>query len=214
MSYLNNNTIVVDSILTKRGRELMAQGKLKVTKFALADDEVNYSLYNLTHPSGSDYYAEAIEGLPVLEAFPDGTKSMKYKLITLPKGSSIVPIVSVAATSISLGYNAQHIITPSTINNLNSTLGYTATLSDSTYVKLVVNEPVGIRSVEVAKTVEEESKLGISLVGKSFKLIGKQLPSTITSATAQLTISGNETGGLVTINITITNDAVYAAELD
>ena len=49
MSYLNNSSVVVDAILTKRGRELMSQGKLNIKKFALSDDEIDYTLYNPIH---------------------------------------------------------------------------------------------------------------------------------------------------------------------
>ena len=47
MAYLDNKSIVVDAVLTKKGRELLAKnGSLKITSFALADDEINYGLYN------------------------------------------------------------------------------------------------------------------------------------------------------------------------
>ena len=46
MGYLDNSTITVDAILTKRGRELLAQCRgttsgFNITRFALADDEVD-----------------------------------------------------------------------------------------------------------------------------------------------------------------------------
>ena len=52
MGYLDNSSITVDAILTKKGRELLARGRdeFKVTHFALADDEVDYDLYNTEHP--------------------------------------------------------------------------------------------------------------------------------------------------------------------
>lgn len=57
MAYVDNKTITVDAVLTKRGRELLAQtGNLNITSFALADDEIDYNLYNPNHPQGSAYY--------------------------------------------------------------------------------------------------------------------------------------------------------------
>lgn len=56
MAYLNNNTTVVDAVLTNKGRELLSQGQFNVTKFALADDEIDYSLYDSAHPLGSAFY--------------------------------------------------------------------------------------------------------------------------------------------------------------
>jgi len=144
MSYLNNDTVTVDAILTKRGRELFSQGNFNISKFALADDEVDYALYDASHPSGSDYYDVAIRNLPMLEAIPDGSKMMRFKLITLPKGSSQIPLISVGLNEVHLrapylNYPGQsQIITPSTVNGLNSTLGYTATLGSSQYVNLAV----------------------------------------------------------------------------
>ena len=70
MGYLNNTSVVVDAILTKKGRELLAKGEdqFKITQFALGDDEVDYSLYNEQHVNGTDYYGDVIENMPVLEA--------------------------------------------------------------------------------------------------------------------------------------------------
>jgi len=76
MGYLDNSSVIVDAILTKKGRELLAKGnnQFNITKFALADDEIDYSLYNPAHPLGTDYYGIAIENLPMLEASPYDTR--------------------------------------------------------------------------------------------------------------------------------------------
>ena len=68
MGYLNNTVVTVDAILTDTGRQLLAQndGQFRITQFALADDEIDYTLYNPTHPSGSAYYWEAIQNMPFL----------------------------------------------------------------------------------------------------------------------------------------------------
>ena len=213
MSYLDNNTIIVDSILTKRGRELFAQGKFNITKFALSDDEIDYNLYNELNPQGSEYYAQAIENLPVLEALPDGTKLMKYKLVTLPKGTTEIPIISVPSTNITLyavkndrsGQSA--IIVPSTINGLNDVHGYTATISNPELIKLEVVETVR-NQPEIIKFKSYQP--GYSAVGKSFKVTSKVIPQTTTTTT--LIISGNETGGSVEITITINNGVITSEE--
>jgi hypothetical protein len=95
MGYLSNQSITVDAILTKKGRELLARGdgSFKITQFALSDDEIDYTLYNPNHPSGSAFYGEAIQNMPLLEAFPDETQIMKYKLVTLPRGTSKMPVL-------------------------------------------------------------------------------------------------------------------------
>ena len=69
MAFLDNSgDIILDAVLTETGRRRMAQGKFKVTKFALSDDEINYSLYDKNHTSGSAYYDLEILQTPILEA--------------------------------------------------------------------------------------------------------------------------------------------------
>ena len=97
MAYLKNddNKIVIDAILTKYGKEKLAKsGSLNITKFAVSDDEVDYSLYNVNNPQGTDYFNSAIVNMPLLEAFPDETQIMKYKLTTLPRGTAKMPLIS------------------------------------------------------------------------------------------------------------------------
>ena len=73
MGYLDNSIVTVDAILTKKGRELLARGQnaFNITKFALSDDEVDYGLWDVSHPNGTDYYGQVIENLPLLEPTPD-----------------------------------------------------------------------------------------------------------------------------------------------
>jgi hypothetical protein len=68
MGYLNKASVTVDAILTKKGRELLAQGRsaFNITQFAVADDEIDYSLYDPAHPLGTEYYGSAIENMPIV----------------------------------------------------------------------------------------------------------------------------------------------------
>lgn len=161
MGYLNNQTITVDAILTKKGRELLSKGQqyFNITQFALSDDEVDYHLWNSAHPSGSNYYGYAIEQMPVLEPTPDETQTMRYKLVSLDKSTVRIPVVSVVPTTITLYEGVEAVITPNTIQggssggsaqtvNLNSKLGYTAILhnSDAAYLQVVDAAPSGVGS--------------------------------------------------------------------
>jgi len=98
MAFLNNSgDIILDAVLTDTGRYRMAKGdgSFKIAKFALADDEIDYSLYqnaNWTgvgadgaHASGSAYYDLNILKTPILEAFTNNTSLMKHKLISIPR---------------------------------------------------------------------------------------------------------------------------------
>ena len=142
MGYLNNQVVTVDAILTKKGRELLAQGgnAFNITQFSLADDEVDYSLYNPNHPSGSAYYGEAIENMPVLEAFPNELQTMKYKLVTLPRSTAVMPtIIAPSVIQLVTGETLAPSFTPQTqtFSGVESEAdGYTVTMSNITYANI------------------------------------------------------------------------------
>ena len=88
MAFLDNSgDIILDAVLTDTGRFRLARGdgSFKITKFALGDDEINYSLYDKTHSSGSAYFDLNILQTPVLEAFTNNTSTMKSKLVTISR---------------------------------------------------------------------------------------------------------------------------------
>jgi hypothetical protein len=214
MGYLSNSVVTVDAILTKKGRELLAKGdgSFKITQFALADDEIDYTLYNPAHASGSAYYGEAIENMPLLEAFPDETQIMKYKLTTLPRGTAKLPILDLGYSAIRLKQGASLAITPQTLNYLGSTQtfeagGYVATLADARTVNTF--NGVGVNTAE-AERLNSTTTLGTNV---SKTVIGTSINITATTvntlfgdaATLQttLTIIGRDSGARVTIPVTI-----------
>lgn len=207
MGYLNNSTITVDAILTKKGRELLARGRdeFKITQFALADDEVDYDLYNTEHPLGTAYYGAAIENMPLIEALPDETQMMKYKLVTLPKGTSRIPVVRVASTVLSLEAGESTIISPSTVNfqGGNRQFGYTAILSDSDVaeIRATKSAPGSAGAASVAQFIgDSEAAQSITVTGTEFEITAK--PQYNVDATATILIIGNETGGRALITLT------------
>tara|TARA_A100001515_G_scaffold143123_1_gene143502 strand:- start:1903 stop:2853 length:951 start_codon:yes stop_codon:yes gene_type:complete len=85
MGFLDNSgDIILDAVLTDTGRKRLAKGdgSFKIVKFALGDDEIDYSTFNNAHPSGSAYFDLEILQTPVLEAFTNNASSMKHKLVT------------------------------------------------------------------------------------------------------------------------------------
>ena len=107
MGYLDNSTIVVDAVLTKQGRKLLAQGSgLAIKYFTLSDTGVDYTLWNPDHPSGSAYYGEAIENLPNLEALPNSAYFMRNNLISLPRNTKSMPYVML--DNVGLGQTASY----------------------------------------------------------------------------------------------------------
>jgi len=208
MGYLNNSSVTVDAILTLKGRELLAKGgdAFKITQFAVGDDEIDYTLWNPDHPLGTSYYGTIIENMPITEAIPDETQALKYKLVTLPKQTTNIPIVSVGNNSIILpGPGTSAIISPNTANlqGGNANLGYTAILSDSSVADLAVTRAL---QTSVLPTVprfigDNEDAQSVAAAGFSFRIAAKTL--LVESKTATITIIGNETGGATTINLTV-----------
>jgi hypothetical protein len=210
MGYLDNKIVTVDAILTKKGRELLSKGRseFNITQFALADDEVDYRLWNEAHPEGSDKYGIAIENMPVVEAFPDETLALKYKLLTLPRKTTRIPVITVSNSSIRLRSSGDSAtITPTTFNfeKGNSTLGYTAILSDSEAAYLQVASGGELNSNIYPTTPRyigpEEQSQTVYVSGFSFKVIAKEQP--LEEKKATITIVGNETGGRVVIDLTV-----------
>jgi len=217
MGYLNNQVITVDAILTKKGREAMAKndGSFRITQFALADDEIDYTLYNPTHPSGSSYYGQAINNMPLLEAFPDETQIMKYKLATLPRGTAKLPVLDLGYSAITLKQGASIAITPQTLSYLGNaqtfeTSGYTATISDVRLFNTFTGVGINTDSANAANTAAT-STLGTNV---SKTVIGTQInlrATTVntlfgsnTQLSSTLTIVGLDSGARLTIPVTIT----------
>jgi hypothetical protein len=203
MGYLDNSSVTVDAILTLKGRELLAQGSsaFNIVQFALGDDEIDYRLWNPEHPLGTSFYGAAIESLPITEAIPDETQALRYKLLTLPKQTNAIPVISVGNTSITLNANASATINPNTTLGGNSQFGYTAILSDSTVATLTVLQPLANSNIQPASIGYNQDAQSISAVGFAFEVTGKS--NTLSDKTATVTIIGNETGGSVTINLTV-----------
>ena len=144
MGFLDNTSITVDAILTKKGRELLARGQneFRITKFALADDEIDYNLYDTSHPNGSNFYGAVIENMPLLEAFVDENQLMRYKLTTLPKETAKLPILELPNASLSFnGPGITQTITPNTRNGVDS--AYTFILQDASIANIT---PIVARS--------------------------------------------------------------------
>jgi hypothetical protein len=205
MAYINNETITVDAVLTKKGRELLAaKGGLNITSYALADDEIDYSLYQPNHPQGSAYYDLAIRNTPVFEAFTDETQVLKYKLVTLPSGQTSIPVISLGQTSIYVDkdYKGEIVVVPSTNPVYNTTLGYTAILANKD-VGTVIGEQLQSATTATIPTFigDVSSTTAQVALGIRFRFVPNASLTTTTSTT--LTVIGNESGGSISIPVTV-----------
>ena len=214
MAILNPTTVTVDAILTTKGRELLARndGSFQITQFSLADDEIDYTLYNPNHPSGSAFYGEAIENTPVLEAFPNESQIMRYKLVTLPRGTSKLPVINIGYNSITLRQGASLTITPQTLNYLGATStfeanGYTATIADSRLVSSFTGTGITLTTPIQDLNTTTGAVLSVTQVGTSFSLtattVNTLFGSTLTQLATTITVIGRDSGARITIPLNV-----------
>jgi len=221
MGYLNNSVITVDAILTKKGRELLAQGRgnFNITQFALSDDEVDYDLWNPSHPEGSDYFGSVIENMPITEAIPDETQSMKYKLITLEKSTVAIPYIvfkTPGGTSLTINYTTQDrttgtqiefetkqytgLVGTSTLENQT----YSVTILDTTYMDIAGS---GAR-ISISGNSKTLSGLTTDTATKTvrFSLIGKDIQEIIngSSKSTKVIITNELYGSRFVLPVTYT----------
>ena len=214
MGYLDNTSITVDAILTKRGRELLSQGGLgafNITQFALGDDEIDYTLFNEDHPNGSQFSGEAIENMPLIEAIPDEGNIMIHRLITLNSGTSKLPIVTTNIPKITLNLGAPFTVEPSTLNfndvsAQSEPSGYLYTIADRRLLSsfggtLASDLPTTSRSA-FSQTIAGGNSISLtalnstSLFGSNSKLL------------TTLTVEGRDTGARITIPIEISKTQI------
>ena len=74
---------------------------------------------------------QQLKPIPVTEASPDETQTLRYKLVTLPKGTTKIPKVEFGVPSISVNQNSVQVsLTPTTSPSGNTQSGYTVVLSN------------------------------------------------------------------------------------
>ena len=229
MGFLDNTTITVDAILTKKGRELLARGQneFRITKFALADDEIDYNLYDTSHPNGSNFYGAVIENMPLLEAFVDENQLMRYKLTTLPKETAKLPILELPNESLTFnGPGITQTITPNTRNGVDQS--YIFILQDASIANITQLTSAGGGSVNAAVPPkrlptgeieddflvksgtttpvflnESERKRSITITGKSVNVIARSIT---TQTSTNVTVIGQDTGATFNLPITVKAD--------
>jgi len=207
MGYLDNSSITVDAILTKKGREMLAKGRdhFVISQFALADDEIDYELWNPAHPLGSDYYGIIIENMPVVESVTDENFSLRYKLLTLPKNTIRIPIINTNPSTISIEEGNQvSIVTITTEHGGNNTLGYTVTLLNSDAAS-IIGDGSGI-GVNVDPIGANEDRRSSTISTNSTFTVKSKILADNTDISTKIFVVANETGGRQEIELTVTNN--------
>ena len=179
MGFLDNSTVTVDAILTKRGRQILSQGgNFQITKFALSDEEIDYTLFDVTHPNGTDSYGSVIENMNLLEAVPNRQTFNSFLVKNSLAGNSI-RISNLTNSNVEK-------LTPIPINpstDIRET--FTFRISNTNIVKF--------QSVPAKKT----------LVGESAVLVAQSISE---NATAVVSVEGNKSGLKNIVSIQVKKD--------
>ena len=227
MGYLDNTSITVDAILTKRGRELLSRndGSFKITQFALGDDEIDYTLFNTTHPNGTQYSAEAIENMPLIEAIPHGANCLKSKLITLNRGALSIPYIQIdnlgdaqSMQTLLMNQGQGGTITATTLN-FSTTNGGVTTASED-YIFTVLDHRLvedqfsatgGLGDTQDYGAVLNEFTTiatAVSVRGRKCNMIGTTsnvlFSDTVTTRTSSVIVEGVSSGAIVVVPIQVT----------
>ena len=215
MGYLDNSTIVVDAVLTKQGRKLLALGQgLNISYFTLSDTGVDYSLWNPDHPSGSAYYGEAIENLPNLEALPNSAYFIRNNLLTLSRDVKSMPYVTLNGFGIGQqasftwpsGNTATLGINPKLENVASETVGWQIVVPDSS---LVVISGAGWSQSSIGGNVQQylnDQEIANAVVyeaGAGTATVDIDRVNTTTTRTLILTFISKSTGAYKHWNLTM-----------
>lgn len=204
MGYLNGNTITVDAILTKHGRQKLAEGQsLGITKFALSDDGIDYTLFNPDHPNGSSLYGEAITDLPQLEAVPDDSNLMKYTLMTMDRNTIFLPkITSINDTFTLENQNSKQKISPNT-ENFGAENMYHFVFNDISGLIITGGRKINIAGT--TRTFLSRAEIATSAVYEGSELEIKAGP-TDTAKDYMVQIIGMQSGAVKYVNIKVENN--------
>tara|TARA_R110002020_G_scaffold362464_1_gene574767 strand:- start:600 stop:1292 length:693 start_codon:yes stop_codon:yes gene_type:complete len=207
MGFINNTSYILNAVLTKKGKQYLAKsdGKFNITKFALSDDEIDYTLWDTAHPKGTDYFGAVLESTPMLEPCIDPEVVMKYKLITMPAGTKALPYITNVSplngtnTSLESSYNPANLPDWSYDTSVISpnTNGADGAFSAEDYSFLVLNKNV----VDIATGQGDEVNYNVGAVynedsGRTSKKVVSRV-ATIQTAAGSLGTS-RETSIIIT----------------
>ena len=193
MGVLDNTSVTVDAILTKKGREKLAkgEGQFRITKFALGDDEIDYNLYDVTHPNGSNFYGEAIENMNLLEAVPDQNLSLRFKLTDVSNGSggsTTAYVMSLTPANTTLNDNITSVSITPTISGYDGDYSYSIQGTSGTaigqFLQFSINPTTGVLQINrlAAPSVQKQFQITIAEEGSSTRatVVITLLPSGVT----------------------------------
>lgn len=137
----DTNNIILDAVLTDQGRQFLARndGSFSIVKFALGDDEVDYSIIQ---KYGRTVGKEKIEkNTPIFEALTNGSLAQKYRCVSVSNPNLIrLPNLTFTGEGVDL------------TNNILS----------------IGNTTVKRRTVTISQEIENETSIDVELRDQSF----------------------------------------------
>ncbi len=216
MGFINNTSYILNAVLTKKGREYLAKNdaKFNITKFALAYDEVDYTLWDTAHPLGTDYYGAVLESMPLVEPVVDPEVVMKYKLITAPVGSkALAAIKNVTPLSVEIKYviDPDSNTEPEDVDITGITTGGLQNVyNDENYKFLILNSNIAdITAIgqEVSSSegsYVETGRITKQVICREIKITAKPIGPNPGILKTSLIITGQNSGAIFVVPITVT----------
>ncbi len=191
MGFIDSASATVVAILTTDGRNALAKndGSFRITKFAFSDDEINYSLYNADTDDDTD-----ILNLPILEPSSNPQTALRYRLVTLPKGSLSIGFLTATPTELVLSQR-------NTINRNAPRQGviFVQTVEGFDYNGYIATS----RNPEIATVDVSNVATIIDDNGNTTAII--TIKSSTTNGTTFVDIIGKDTGSIVSIPVTVSS---------
>ena len=218
MAFLNNaGDILLDAVLTDAGRERLARGdgSFRITKFSLGDDEIDYALYNKSHPSGSAYYDLEILQTPVLESFTNNTSTLKSRLITIPRTNILfLPTLRLAQgaqnrESFYAGLNTYLIAVNEATQDSKITNSVDMTVDGILYGAsgFENNQPIEVHQGLDTNQISANRAMDASLIESSFEIqMDNRLASLLTPAGAPASVSFVDDDNIATYYVSNKSD--------
>ena len=220
MGFINNTSQILNAVLTKKGKEYLSKssGNFNIVKFALSDDEIDYSLWDEAHPMGNDYYGAVLESTPMIEPNVDPEVVMKYKLITMPEGTLSLPYITnvnqlIQNSELKSIYNDQGwFMTDFTFNP--STIGADGAFTGEKYSWLVLNSNViDIKAGSIPEQGtfadmpntgvtygEESGRLSKKVIGEKATIQAKQM---LFNRETSIIVTGQQSGAIYVIRVQV-----------
>jgi len=179
MAFLDNSgDIILDAVLTDVGRKRLAQGNFKISKFALGDDEIDYSLFNRNHASGSAYFDLEIMQTPILEAFTGRNANINNGLLSLTRLDLLyIPVLKAnslvntsAKTTSSVYYVAANSETAAKLNTAHSASAYVLESNQATDTAVYFESGLDTTNLTGDATNRSSYILNTNLFDSSFNI--------------------------------------------